>query len=140
MKLKLKSARQQIEENEAARDAQFLKDYPYGKYVIRKVSTYYKEPCTPWYIMQRQRSRGWLSSINTRGVYTSGTIPDEVHVSSRFACSNISSKGFQTLDACLTAARKRGFPEPLIQAFIEELNRRPAETKLPVQQGEKVNE
>ena len=102
MKLKLKSARQQIKENEAARDAQFLQE-----------------------------------------VYTSFHHPGEVFVYSRgFAGPGSGGTFFDSLDACLAAARKRKFPEPLIQAFIEELNRKtppaPLETKQPVQQGEKV--
>lgn len=154
MKLKLKSARQQIKENEAARDAQFLKDYPDGRYALKAdpaVGRYGKSFTLYWKAARRPHCkqdrcvRTWKYSP-AEGAEGAPVIilRDGYWNSLRYSEGGTYIKFFASLDACLSAARKRKFPEPLIQAFIEELNRRtpeaPLKTKQPVQQGERANE
>ena len=120
MKLKLKSARQQIEENEAARDKQFALDYPDGRYVLQKITRQYGKPCPASYTMGNVRRQGHLAWARA-GTVVSMTDGKLFTGNSVWA---VAGTNFDSRAACLEAARKRGFPEQLIQAFNEALDKR----------------
>ena len=131
MKLKLKSARQQIKENEAARDAQFLEDYPDGRYALKLVFRS-EPPMSQTYYTIHWKKQRWNRGLGVRSsLVINADAPEksEQLKNMRIICDGrwdtlhfygkMRIKFFTAREPCLTHARKLGFPEPLISAFNE---------------------